>query len=117
MLQSKHYDTYIQNEYLAPPPPPQPEAPKVMTCKEDPMFTRFFKMLNFGVPIPAVKAKMELEGLNPDVIDTPDAPSPNAVGGAGGAAAPPPLPSESNNQSDSDSSDEDNASFSDSDDD
>ena len=42
---------------------------QVMTCKEDPMYARFFKMLNFGVPIPAVKAKMEMEGFDGDIIE------------------------------------------------
>lgn len=29
-----------------------------------------------GVPPPAVKMKMSAEGLNPDLLDTPDAPAP-----------------------------------------
>ncbi len=33
------------------------------------MFTRFFKMLKMGVPVPAIKAKMISEGLNADVIE------------------------------------------------
>lgn len=39
---------------------------------EDPRFVRFFKMIQFGVPVPAVKLKMETEGLDPNVLDTPN---------------------------------------------
>jgi len=52
--------------------------PKV---KDDPRYQKFFKMLNFGVPKQAVMNKMRAEGLDPELIDNPDAPV--ADGGAG----------------------------------
>ncbi|XP_076046673.1 coiled-coil domain containing 53 [Oratosquilla oratoria] len=48
-------------------------APSGMTVSKDPQYERFFKMVRMGVPVPAVKMKMTTEGLNPDLLDTPDA--------------------------------------------
>ena len=42
--------------------------------KDHPDYARFFKMLAVGVPHGAVRNKMALEGLSPDLLDTPDAP-------------------------------------------
>lgn len=36
---------------------------------EDERFIRFFKMVQFGVPLPAVKQKMATEGLDPSVLE------------------------------------------------
>ncbi|KAF2880972.1 hypothetical protein ILUMI_25188 [Ignelater luminosus] len=41
-------------------------------ANEDPRFIKFFKMVQFGVPIAAVKNKMVVEGLNPDILDKPN---------------------------------------------
>ncbi|CAL1546919.1 unnamed protein product [Lymnaea stagnalis] len=65
--------TPIQNE---PPPTPVEETKPQNTVAQDPRYVKFFKMLAFGVPLPAVKGKMAMEGLNPDLLDTPDAPAP-----------------------------------------
>jgi Subunit CCDC53 of WASH complex len=35
----------------------------------DPNYTKFFKMVQFGVPPQAVKLKMQSEGLNPDFLE------------------------------------------------
>eukprot|EP01006_Ploeotia_vitrea_P019370 TRINITY_DN51555_c0_g1_i2.p1 TRINITY_DN51555_c0_g1~~TRINITY_DN51555_c0_g1_i2.p1 ORF type:complete len:221 (-),score=62.98 TRINITY_DN51555_c0_g1_i2:454-1071(-) len=62
-----------------PPPPlggPPPPAAGGVLCKDDPKLEPFFKMLRFGVPVPAIKIKVQQAGLDPDLIDTPDAPSP-----------------------------------------
>ncbi|XP_054480798.1 WASH complex subunit 3 [Anoplopoma fimbria] len=76
-------------------PPPQPaqtapepaETPKaeaaaenVMTVAKDPRYARYLKMVQVGVPVMAIKNKMVLEGLDPNLLDTPDAPVPD--GGA-----------------------------------
>lgn len=37
-------------------------------AKEDPVFKRFFRMLHVGVPEPAVKLKMQAEGLDPEIL-------------------------------------------------
>lgn len=36
---------------------------------EDERFIRFFKMIQFGVPLAAVKQKMVTEGLDPSVLE------------------------------------------------
>ncbi|KAL3677954.1 hypothetical protein R1sor_020910 [Riccia sorocarpa] len=46
-----------------------------LKVKDDPQYAKFFRMLQVGVPLPAVKIQMNLEGLNSSVLDTPDAPS------------------------------------------
>jgi len=60
------------------PPPPEPAAdvPKV---KDDPRYARYFKMIGFGVPLAQVKQKMMFEGINPDVLDNPDAPADSTI--------------------------------------
>ena len=45
--------------------------------KDDPRFAKYFKMVNFGVPKPVVCMKFQQEtGLDPALLDTPDAPAP-----------------------------------------
>lgn len=47
----------------------EPEVPSGMiSAKEDPTYKRFFKMLQVGVPEPAVRIKMQAEGLNPNIL-------------------------------------------------
>ncbi|KAH3738664.1 WASH complex subunit 3-like [Dreissena polymorpha] len=58
------------------PPPPPAEPVAANPVSKDPRYQKFFKMLQFGVPVPAIKTKMSVEGLNPDLLDTPDAPAP-----------------------------------------
>lgn len=36
---------------------------------EDSRFMRFFKMIQFGVPAPAVKLKMETEGIDSSILE------------------------------------------------
>ncbi|XP_076077663.1 WASH complex subunit 3-like [Mytilus galloprovincialis] len=79
----------------AAPAPPPPESTNPVS--KDPRYMKFFKMLHFGVPPTAIKLKMRDEGLDPELLDTPDAPAP--VGGA---------PSEdSNSESDQEDNDDD----------
>ncbi len=59
---------------LALPAPGDDEATKV---KNDPMFKPYFKMLMLGIPRPQVEHKMNLEGIDPAILDNPDGPSPN----------------------------------------
>ncbi|KAI8043702.1 WASH complex subunit 3 [Drosophila gunungcola] len=55
--------------------PEELEAPTefigVRAC-EDLRYRKFFKMVQVGVPPPAVKQKMQSEGLEPRLLDTPD---------------------------------------------
>ncbi|KAJ7513679.1 hypothetical protein O6H91_23G010400 [Diphasiastrum complanatum] len=46
------------------------QLPKV---KDDPRYSRFFKMLHVGVPDVAVKLQMSLEGIDSSLLDNPDA--------------------------------------------
>ncbi|ESO89342.1 hypothetical protein LOTGIDRAFT_183391 [Lottia gigantea] len=80
------------------PQEPVDTTPK-MTNSQDPRYSKFFKMLQVGVPVPAVKMKMSAEGFNPDIIDKPDDPVADSGGGKVSA---------NNQASDSDFSDNDN---------
>lgn len=74
------------------PPPesaqlaPEPVAPQkaeaaaenVMTVAKDPRYARYLKMVQVGVPVMAIRNKMVLEGLDPNLLDSPDAPVPDA---------------------------------------
>ena len=53
-----------------------PEEPK-RKIKDDPRFSKFFKMIAMGVPPPAVAMKFRTEtGCDPALLDDPDAPAP-----------------------------------------
>ncbi|XP_038594662.1 WASH complex subunit 3 [Micropterus salmoides] len=70
-----------------PPPVAAPEpattqkaeaaAENVMTVAKDPRYARYLKMVQVGVPVMAIRNKMVLEGLDPNLLDTPDAPVPD----------------------------------------
>lgn len=58
------------------------EAPEedvnVMKVKDDPEYSKYFKMLMVGIPNPVVKHKMTMDGLDPSILDlSPNSPSPN----------------------------------------
>lgn len=48
---------------------PVPEAPAAVPLKEDPAYTKYFKMLKLGLPLGAVKNAMERDGLDSSVMD------------------------------------------------
>ncbi|KFW73450.1 WASH complex subunit CCDC53, partial [Pygoscelis adeliae] len=48
----------------------------VRTVAKDPRYARYLKMVQVGVPVMAIRNKMISEGLNPDLLQTPDAPVP-----------------------------------------
>ncbi|XP_062374558.1 WASH complex subunit 3 [Sardina pilchardus] len=65
-------------------PPEAAAEPKVesaessaMTVAKDPRYARYLKMVQVGVPVMAIKNKMVLEGLDPNLLDTPNAPVPD----------------------------------------
>ncbi|XP_061524073.1 WASH complex subunit 3 [Phycodurus eques] len=77
---------------LEPPPSPPDDAttPKaeeanVMTVAKDPRYARYLKMVHVGVPIMAIRNKMSMEGLDPDLLDKPNTPVPDAGGKTGEA--------------------------------
>jgi len=60
----------------AAPAAPEPVAsgPKL---KDDPRYGKYFKMLNLGVPRPAIQLKMKAEGVDPTMIEKdPEEPAP-----------------------------------------
>jgi len=89
-------------EAAVPEPPPPAVVENFVAVKDDTRYARFIKMMNVGVPVPAVEGKMRAEGLDPALLHTPDAPLPqdDEVLPTGG---------------DDDSSDEELSSFSESD--
>ncbi|XP_040886393.1 WASH complex subunit 3 [Toxotes jaculatrix] len=52
-------------------------AENVMTVAKDPRYARYLKMVQVGVPVMAIRNKMVMEGLDPNLLDTPDAPVPD----------------------------------------
>ncbi|KAG9406954.1 hypothetical protein AC1031_003279 [Aphanomyces cochlioides] len=60
----------------APPPPP---AANILKLKDDPMYEKYFKMQKLGMPVGAIRQKMQLDGVDPDVLNLdPEGPSPSA---------------------------------------
>ncbi|KAK7130080.1 hypothetical protein R3I94_009061 [Phoxinus phoxinus] len=61
------------------PQEPKAEVPaeNIMTVAKDPRYARYLKMVQVGVPVMAIKNKMVLEGLDPSLLDAPDAPVPD----------------------------------------
>lgn len=60
-----------------------PAGTKVYTptlVKDDPAFRKYFKLLDMSMPVDQIRAKMETEGVNPALLETPDAVSPNDPG-------------------------------------
>jgi hypothetical protein len=49
-----------------------------LTVRQDAQYARFFKMIDMGIPGFVVKQKAQLAGLDPALLDTPDAPAPTA---------------------------------------
>ncbi|KAK5848930.1 hypothetical protein PBY51_008613 [Eleginops maclovinus] len=70
-----------QTAQTAPEPVTTPQveaaAENVMTVAKDPRYARYLKMVQVGVPVMAIKNKMVLEGLDSNLLDTPDAPVPD----------------------------------------
>ncbi|KAH8281474.1 hypothetical protein KR054_000837, partial [Drosophila jambulina] len=61
-----------ENTPMSDPVDEAPAEPVGVRACEDVRYRKFFKMLHVGVPAPAVKQKMQSEGLEPRLLDTPD---------------------------------------------
>ncbi|DAZ93546.1 TPA: hypothetical protein N0F65_006534 [Lagenidium giganteum] len=59
-----------------------------LVVKADDAFKKYFKLKDMSMPIEQIKAKMEADGVNSALLDTPDAISPNDPGPAEGAYIP-----------------------------
>ncbi|XP_043822800.1 WASH complex subunit 3 isoform X2 [Dromiciops gliroides] len=57
-------------------------AEQILTVAKDPRYARYLKMVQVGVPVMAIKNKMISEGLDPDLLERPDAPVPDGGGEA-----------------------------------
>jgi WASH complex subunit CCDC53 len=60
----------------APPPPPPLASGAATATRNHPKLAGYFKMQEGGVPVVAIKQKMQADGYNPQWFDTPDAPAP-----------------------------------------
>ncbi|XP_028254950.1 WASH complex subunit 3 [Parambassis ranga] len=63
----------------APTQKPEAATGNVMTVAKDPRYARYLKMVQVGVPVMAIRNKMVMEGLDPNLLDTPDAPVPDGA--------------------------------------
>ncbi|XP_066109229.1 WASH complex subunit 3 isoform X2 [Saccopteryx bilineata] len=52
-------------------------AENILTVAKDPRYARYLKMVQVGVPVMAIRNKMMSEGLDPDLLERPDAPVPD----------------------------------------
>ncbi|XP_050606196.1 WASH complex subunit 3 isoform X4 [Macaca thibetana thibetana] len=52
-------------------------AENILTVAKDPRYARYLKMVQVGVPVMAIRNKMVSEGLDPDLLERPDAPVPD----------------------------------------
>lgn len=48
---------------------PKVDESDMQPISSDPQYAKYFKMIHFGVPKPAVKLKMEQEGLDPSMLE------------------------------------------------
>ncbi|ETV92250.1 hypothetical protein H310_13477 [Aphanomyces invadans] len=65
-----------------PPPPSPPAAPEVslLKLKDDPMYATYFTMQRLRMPMGAIRQKMLMDGLDPDILSMdPEGPSPSAT--------------------------------------
>ena len=62
-----------------PPPPPMAGGPGAMTMRQHPRLQGYFKMQEAGVPVAAIKKKMEVDGHNPDWFDNPNGSAPTTL--------------------------------------
>lgn len=51
-----------------------------MLVKDDPAFRKYFKLKDMDMPLDQIKAKMTVDEVDPALLDTPDAVSPNDPG-------------------------------------
>jgi len=68
------------------PSEPEPNS-DVLKVKDDPRYQPYFKMLRLGVVPENIKLQMRSRGVNPDLLDTPDAPAPSSDAPTMGSAS------------------------------
>ena len=66
--------------FTPPPPPPMQLGVSVeKQMRNHPRLQGYFRMLDAGVPAASVKQKMQVDGLNPQWLDTPEALAPAGI--------------------------------------
>eukprot|EP01112_Ceratiomyxa_fruticulosa_P008270 TRINITY_DN2138_c0_g1_i1.p1 TRINITY_DN2138_c0_g1~~TRINITY_DN2138_c0_g1_i1.p1 ORF type:complete len:212 (+),score=72.08 TRINITY_DN2138_c0_g1_i1:295-930(+) len=65
----------IQQEQNVGLPPPPPAESSGLTMKDDPRYSKYFKMLRMGIVVQSIQQKMMMEGIDPNILDHPDDPS------------------------------------------
>lgn len=70
-------DNKSNEEVKIPEPPPVEQKTEetngnLIKISESSLYRKYFKMLKVGIPAPAVKIKMNSEGLDPNLLDNPD---------------------------------------------
>ncbi|XP_008515859.1 WASH complex subunit 3 isoform X1 [Equus przewalskii] len=81
--QSQIYAQYsLQQNSLQDSGPQESEvtAENILTVAKDPRYARYLKMVQVGVPVMAIRNKMISEGLDPELLEKPDAPVPDGEG-------------------------------------
>ncbi|XP_042870455.1 WASH complex subunit 3-like [Penaeus japonicus] len=66
----------VDSPQADPAPPAAAPAVSATPVSKDPRYAAYFKMLAVGVPRQAVELKMSQEGIDPSLLDDPDAPAP-----------------------------------------
>lgn len=51
---------------------------EVVSAANDPLYAKFFRMIQVGVPVEAVRLKMQAEGYDPSILDNPNMTVPKA---------------------------------------
>uniref|UniRef100_S4RGL3 WASH complex subunit 3 n=1 Tax=Petromyzon marinus TaxID=7757 RepID=S4RGL3_PETMA len=51
---------------------------RLLTVAKDPRYARYLKMVQVGVPVLAIRNKMIADDLDPELLNTPDAPVPDS---------------------------------------
>jgi hypothetical protein len=59
-----------------------------LLVKHDDQYRKYFKLKDMSMPIDQIKAKMKTDGVDPNILDTPTAVSPNDLGPPEGAYIP-----------------------------
>ncbi|XP_005191088.2 WASH complex subunit 3 [Musca domestica] len=63
--------TESTSETKADEEPTETSIPQGIPAAEHSVYKKFFKMLQVGVPLPAVQLKMQSEGLDPSILSNP----------------------------------------------
>ena len=77
-----------------------PPAENTNTVAKDPRYKKYLQLTKVGVPVGQFAGKMRAEGLDPDLLETPDAPVPSAS-----SSGPPMMGDNSDSSSEEESDD------------